>query len=189
MAEKIHYKFIEGKNIDLVPYNMEHLELYVKWVNDLKVRLYSRNMIPKTVEEYKKRIESSNERYPTDIGFEIFHKKDKKPIGTCGIFRINWIDRKAFVGLSIGEPDYWGQNLATEATSLIVKYAFEELNLRKLMAHINAPNIGSWRCAEKNGFIRIGILEKDTYVNGEYIDTYIYSLAREKWRETEINLQ
>ncbi len=51
------FPFIVGENIDLVAMNLEHVNLYVKWNNDPRVRRYARNTTPFTVEESKKRLE------------------------------------------------------------------------------------------------------------------------------------
>jgi len=85
------------------------------------------------------------------------------------------------MGLMIGEPDYWGHHIGTEATRLLINYAFNELNLNKLYGEIFSPNTGSIRCAENNGFTREAILKNDVYIDGEYKDTHIYSLLREEW--------
>jgi len=181
MTNKHNFTFIQGDVIDLVPLNSEHVNLYVKWENNPSVRIYSRNIIPHTIEDMKKFFKPSERRLKKEISFEVWHKKDKKPIGFGEVADIDWYGQKAYLGLIIGVPEYWGQKIGEEATKLIVEYAFNELNLYKLQADINSANMGSWRCAEKNGFIREATLKKDSYVNGKYFDTYIYSLFKEDW--------
>ena len=51
MVDKEIRTFIKGKNVDILPVNMDHLKLYQKWENNPKVRVYSRNVVPKTVED------------------------------------------------------------------------------------------------------------------------------------------
>ncbi len=181
MARKYNFTFIQGDIIELVPLNSEHINLYVKWGNNPNVRIYARSIFPRTIEDMKKFIEPSKDKIKNEINFEIWHKKDKKPIGFGEVSNIDWYSQQAFLGLIIGEQKYWGQKIGEEATKLIVEYAFNELNLYKLQAHINSANMGSWRCAEKNGFIREVTLKKDSYVNGKYFDTYIYSLFKADW--------
>jgi len=173
--------FIEGENITLTPVNSEHAAIYAKWQSLQNVRIYSRNIMPKTVEEIKKWLEPTEGRTKKDISFEIWQKKDVKLIGDCGVNDINWYDMKAFLGLMIGESEYWGQNICTEATELLVEYGFNELNLNKLYALIFSPNKGSYKCVEKNGFIREAIFKKDVFIEGEFVDTYCYSLLKEDW--------
>ena len=181
MANKHTFTFIQGDIIDLVSLNSEHVNLYVKWENTPSVRIYSRNIIPHTIEDMKKFFEPSERGLKKEISFEVWHKKDEKPIGFGEVADIDWYGQKAYLGLIIGVPEYWGQNIGEEATKLIVEYAFNELNLYKLDAHINSANTGSWRCAEKNGFIREATLKRDSYVNGKYFDTYKYSLFKDDW--------
>jgi len=181
MAKKYNFTFIQGDIIDLVPLNSEHINLYAKWKNNPNVRIYARYIIPQTVEDMKKFFEPSKDKIKREINFEIWHKKTKKPIGTGIVSGIDWYGQTASLGLIIGEPEYWGQKIGEEATGLMVKYAFNELNLYKIYAGINTANIGSWRCAEKNGFIREATFKKDSYVNGKYFDTYIYSLFKADW--------
>jgi len=181
MAKKYNFTFIQGDIIDLVPLNSEHINLYAKWKNNPNVRIYARYIIPQTVEDMKKFFEPSKDKIKREINFEIWHKKTKKPIGTGIVSGIDWYGQTASLGLIIGEPEYWGQKIGEEATGLMVKYAFNELNLYKIYAGINSANIGSWRCAEKNGFIREATFKKDSYVNGKYFDTYIYSLFKADW--------
>ena len=111
----------------------------------------------------------------------MWHKKDKKPIGFGEVSNIDWINQQAFLGLIIGEPEYWGQKIGEETTRLMVEYVFNELNLYIIYAYINSANIGSWRCAEKSGFTREATFKKNTYVNGKYYDTFCYSLFKEDW--------
>ncbi len=181
MKKDTVYTFIQGDIIDLVPLNSDHINLYVKWENNPTVRIYSRNIIPHTLEEMKKLFEPSEGKLKKEINFELWHKKDNKPIGFGEVADIDWYGQKAHLGLIIGVPEYWGQKIGEEATKLIIEYAFNELNLYKFQAQINSANMGSWRCAEKNGFIREATLKKDAYVNGKYFDTYIYSLFKDDW--------
>jgi RimJ/RimL family protein N-acetyltransferase len=185
--EHVAYPFIEGENIDLCPPNLDHIKLYAKWVNDSKARIYARNNRPHTVEDITKWFEPSERRGLSDyITFEIWHKRDKVPIGTCGFGRINWISRNANIFMSIGLPQYWNKNLGTEASRLLINYGFKELNFHKIYAGIFEPNIGSWSVAEKDGFILEGIQKKTIFINGQYIDARKYRMLKKDWLKINI---
>jgi RimJ/RimL family protein N-acetyltransferase len=179
--KEIPCPFIEGKTIDLTPTSLDHVKLYTRWINDPKVRRYSRNMIPHNMEEIKKWNEPQRDEVPRYIVLDIWHKKDQVPIGTCGFGEIEWVDRNANIFMTIGEPKYWNQGIATEASHLLIDYGFKELNLVKIYAGIFEPNIGSWSVAEKDGFILEGIKRRSIYVDGKYLDERKYRIMKEDW--------
>ncbi|MBD3214278.1 MAG: GNAT family N-acetyltransferase, partial [Candidatus Lokiarchaeota archaeon] len=173
--------FLDGDHICLLPIKKSHLDLYVKWMNNPRVRRLARSTIPMKKEDIEKRFEEKNKRIKDSFYFEIFHKRDKIPIGDCGFNHISWIDRRGNIGLGIGEPEYWNRGVASEAVGLLLKYGFEELNLFKIYADIFSPNIGSWKCAEKVGMKREAELKKHEYIEGKYFDSFIYSIFRDDW--------
>ncbi|MFW9877959.1 MAG: GNAT family N-acetyltransferase [Candidatus Thorarchaeota archaeon] len=173
--------FIEGKSISFLPQSSENVKLYVKWENNPKVRKYSRNVIPLGFDDAKRWFEPQEGRVKDFIVFEIWHNKDKKPIGHAMLTGIDWINGWANVGMTIGEPDYWNKNIATEATEMIIEYAFNELNLQKLHGGVIVDNIGSWKVAEKTGFTLEGIHKDDLFVDGKHVNTKIYRLLKEDW--------
>jgi RimJ/RimL family protein N-acetyltransferase len=181
MDDKNIPTFIEGENVQILPVNMEHLNLYQKWENSPKVRLYARNILPLTADDLKKRLESSKESVKSVIWFEIHHKAENKPIGSCEVSEINWYNHSACLGVLLGETDMWGKNICTEVINLLSEYAFNELNMRKLSVYIFSPNIGSWRCAEKCGYTREAVMKEDYYIDGKHEDTFIYSLFKKDW--------
>lgn len=176
------FPFIRGENLDLVPSSKEWVELMCKWSNDPDVRHYARNVLPNTLEDVKKWLEPHERNgAPEFIVMTIWHKKDKKPIGAAGLGDIKWFNRWANAFLQIGDKNYWGKGVATEATKLLLQYAFEEVNLNKVSGQIILDNIGSWKVAEKVGFKFEGVLEQEFYVDGKYKDTKRYSYTRDMW--------
>ena len=184
--EPVYIPFIEGENVGLAPTNLEHIHLYTKWNNDPKARHYARNMMPHTTEDLKKWFEPRG-GLGNHVGFEIWHKKDKVPIGTCGFGRIDWVDRNANIYMSIGEPKYWNKNLGTEASRLLIDYGFKELNFFKIYAGVFEPNIRSWSVAEKDGFILEGVEKKVMFIDGQYVDARKYRLFKEDWLNRQSN--
>jgi len=190
LEEKEVFTFIEGNTVDFVPCNSDNIGLYAKWINNPKVRKYSRNELPLTIEEVRKRYfppEEKENSWRETIAFEVWHKKDEKIIGVTGLSHIKWITGWANAFLMIGEVSYWNQNIATDATKMLLKYGFDELNLHKISAGIAVDNEGSWRVAEKTGFIFEGIVKHDFYVDGRYLDGKKYYYLKEDWikkRET-----
>jgi len=142
------FPFIEGETIDLVAGNSNWAKIVCKWMNDPKVRHYSRNMWPLTLEEVKKWFEPLPDRQMREfIVFTVYHKHAKQPIGSIGFNHINWVSRNANIFLTIGEPEYWGKGIAGEVSKLVINYGFTELNFHKIFAGVFTPNSRSLRAA------------------------------------------
>ena len=176
------FPFINGEIIDLVAQTSKSAALLCKWFNNPKVRRYSRNMWPKTLEEIKKWFEPSQERGVKNfIVFNIYHKKDKQIIGNIGFSQINWVNRNANLFATIGIPEYWGKGIVIEAAELVINYGFTELNFHKIYVGIFNLNNRSLRAAEKLGFKKEAVLKGQEYVDGKYIDEHKFALFKEDW--------
>ena len=176
------FPFIEGETIDLVAGNSKWAHLTCKWMNDPRVRHYSRNAWPYTIEEIKKWFEPSSDQGIKDfVVFNIYHKKDKKIIGTIGLNRINWLNRNSNIFFHIGEKEYWGRGIAGEAANLLIKYGFTELNLHKIYAGVFTPNARSLRAVEKLGFKKEAVLKEEIFVDGKYVDFHKFALFKKDW--------
>ena len=180
------FPFIEGERIDLVAGNSKWANLVCKWMNNPKVRHYSRNMWPLTLEDIKKWFEPTPDRQMKEfIVFTVYHKEAKRPIGSIGFNHINWVSRNANIFLTIGEPEYWGKGIAGEASKLMINYGFTELNLYKIIAGVFTPNTRSLRAAEKLGFEKEGVLKEEMYVDGQYHDIHKFALFKRDWKIKE----
>ena len=91
-------------------------------------------------------------------------------IGNIGLMDIDHINRKAEVGLFIGEPENRSMGYGTEALRLILKYGFETLNLHNIMLHVHSDNQRAIACYNKVGFHEFGCRREAIYKNGSYFD-------------------
>ena len=176
------FPFIEGKIIDLVAYNSKWAELKCKWRNDPKVRQYSRNIWPRSLDDVKKRSENVPDKHIRDKVVSLINRPFVLTfIEDIGLSRIDWVSRHANIFAMIGEPEYWGKGIVGEAAQLVLKYAFTELNLHKVKAGVFTPNKRSLRAAEKLGLNKEAVTKEAIYVDGKYHDIHKWGLTKEEW--------
>jgi RimJ/RimL family protein N-acetyltransferase len=172
--------FIEGERIYLRGVCLSDAgEHYCRWMNDDRVTRYLESRFyPHSVKRIASYISQVNES--SDSVFLAIVVKDKNiHIGNIKVGSINWIHRYADVGIVIGERDFWGQGLATEAIKLVVGYAFNKLNLRRLEAGCYANNPASIRAFQKAGFVEEGRLRQRYFWRGQYVDRVCLGIVRE----------
>jgi RimJ/RimL family protein N-acetyltransferase len=159
--------FLEGKKVILRPLNKRtDLEKTVKWINDPDVRQFVSNFLPVAEQEEEKWFDN---RRDNDIVL-IIETKDGKSIGTMGLHKIDYRNGLAITGALIGEKDYWGKGYGTDAKMILLNYAFNVLNLRKIKSGALAFNGRSINYNKKCGYKEEGVLKKEIFVNGEYVD-------------------
>jgi ribosomal-protein-alanine N-acetyltransferase len=59
-------------------------------------------------------------------------------------------------------------------------------NIVRVQAEINPENVASQRALENAGFKKEGTLRKAFFSRGEWIDTAVFSILREEWKEPKI---
>lgn len=112
----------------------------------------------------------------TERVFAIVLNENGKAIGHVGIHGIDWKSRNGAVGYILSK-EYWGNGYMTEAVMLLVKYAFEMINLRKLLSFVLDPNVASKRVLEKVGFRECGRFTKQAYVHDYgYVDEVAFEI-------------
>ncbi|KKS37611.1 MAG: hypothetical protein A3G49_00585 [Candidatus Sungbacteria bacterium RIFCSPLOWO2_12_FULL_41_11] len=179
---------LKGKKVRLRAIDpKKDAELFMEWINDYEVvRFLGGPFMPLTKDEERKRLKELKERRDT---FKIFAVEtlDGALIGSISLMNINHLDGTAVTGTLIGDKDYWRKGYATDAKMILLYYAFQVLNLRRISTRIIADNIGSIRVQEKCGYEREGIWRKEVYADGKYRDMVLMAVFRggymKLWRQ------
>ncbi|GKC32464.1 acyl-CoA N-acyltransferases superfamily protein [Tanacetum coccineum] len=82
---------------------------------------------------------------------------------------------KAEIGYCLARK-YWGQGITTQALKMSVKIVLKDFpEIVRLEAFADVENIGSQRVLEKAGFKKEGLLRKNTFIKGSFVDDFVYS--------------
>jgi RimJ/RimL family protein N-acetyltransferase len=85
------------------------------------------------------------------------------------------------------DPAYEGRGLATEAVRELIRVAFDDLGLRRVVAHCFAANEPSWRLMERVGMRReVHTVKESLHRSGEWMDGMSYGLLAEEWRRLRL---
>ena len=101
-------------------------------------------------------------------------------IGTCRLLDITHRNRSAEFVIFIGEPEERGKGYGTEATRLMLDYAFTALGLNNLMLKVYEFNLAGQHAYRKAGFKEIGRRRQAQFMGGKRWDIiYMDCLANE----------
>jgi len=185
----VNIQLFEGERIRLAPIEPEKdAETISKWTHDpdyLRLtspdpaRPIAPSVMKKKLEEQEKEIEKEKNQFH----FAIRAKSDDRLIGLVSLAWIQWTHGVGTLRLSIGGLADRGKGCGSEAMKLILRYAFDELNLHRIGANTFEYNTGALRFLERHGFVvevrRRQALNRD----GRRWDAIVLGLLREEWDE------
>ena len=148
----------------------------VRWINDPANNTYLHYGLP--LEEEKTRVWFEINKDRTDR-YDAVIEADEIPCGLIGLLNIDCKNNKAEYYVSMGEVSFKGQGVATEASRLLLDYAFISLNLKRVYLFTEADNVPAQKLFEKVGFVREGVIHNDLYSRGKYVDRIAYGICKE----------
>ncbi len=152
---------------------------YISWLNDEKINqfLEVRHNIP-SMEEAVSFVNKYNNK--SNFMFAICEIKSTKMIGTITL-NLDVHNKSASYGYLIGDKLFWGTKAAVEAISLLLDFAFFELDLRRVWGGAYIHNIGSIFNFKKLGFVQEGRQRAVGLINGKEIDSLLFGLLKSEW--------
>lgn len=179
---------IAGKHIRLRAIERDDIPRFVRWMNDPDVIRFTSANTPFSAAMEEKWFERQLDRsinqgqilaIETQMGDEWIH------IGTTDLFNIEPIDNSAEFGIMIGDKDFWNKGLGREATRLMLKHGFEDLNLNRIYLQVFTENLRGIKAYLAAGFVKEGVLRQAMYKNGKYNDIVIMSVLHNEWKGFE----
>lgn len=164
------------KRIEVKPLTEDLItERYLDWFNNESVVEFSgggkKNLTKESVLEYIQTGIDTGRYYM----WAIFIKEENLHIGNIKVGEIDLKNNISDLATIIGDVNYWGKGLATEAIEVGQELAFEKYNFRKLSGTILAGNIGSLKAYKKAGWIEEGLLKDHIMANNQLHDQILVS--------------
>jgi RimJ/RimL family protein N-acetyltransferase len=145
---------------------------------------------PYTAEQLTAMIDGQTEVAPGDPGVALVLAAvldggvigDGRVIGDCQLTVTSVEDRQAEIGFAFS-PRHTGRGLATRTVAAVLGFGFLQLGLHRIVAGMDARNERSWRLAERVGMRREAHFRHDNLVKGEWMDSFVYAMLEDEWRE------
>lgn len=108
--------------------------------------------------------------------------------GVLSLIEIDEINRNAEVDIIVSEEER-GKGYGSEAFALVIKYAFDVLNLHKLYLEVLTTNTVGRRIYDSFGFTDESILREQYFVDGEYVNAQRMCLFSRDWKHQKEEIQ
>jgi RimJ/RimL family protein N-acetyltransferase len=172
-----------GELVRLGPIERDYLPHYVEWLNDWEVRRFLAPTLPHplTLQDEEDWFNHQRNDQQSKI-FAILTRSGGRVIGNCGLHQIDWPNRSATLGIFIGDRQYWGKGFGTDAIRTLLRYGFEEANLRRIQLEVFAFNPRALRVYDKCGFKLEGTRKQVLFREGDWHDEHILAILRDEWQ-------
>lgn len=102
-------------------------------------------------------------------------------IGSATLWGIDNHNRSAHIGLGL-LPSSRGKGYGTDVVAVLCHYGFVVRGLQRLQIETLSDNAAMLRSAERNGFVREGVLRSSAWVLGEFMDEVLLGLLVQDWK-------
>lgn len=121
---------------------------------------------------------------PERHSFSVCTVAEDKYIGFLSLW-VDLIHSEGWVGLGIGEREFWGKGYGTDMMRLCLQYAFMELGLERVSLGLHSYNARALRSYEKCGFRLEGRTRQDVMREGHHTDTLWMGILRDEWSQMQ----
>lgn len=134
-----------------------------------------------TVPFWAKQLEAAQGECRRDVGTRFILAKRSEPERVIGVANLSNFVRGSFQACQLGyslDAELQGQGLMNEALREVIRFAFEELELHRIMANYQPHNEQSARVLERLGFVREGQAKDYLYIDGAWRDHVLTAMVR-----------
>jgi RimJ/RimL family protein N-acetyltransferase len=115
------------------------------------------------------------------VRFSVVELEGDTLVGSATFWGIDDHNRSAHIGLGL-LPAARGKGYGTDVVAVLCHYGFVVRGLRRLQIETLSDNVAMLRSAERNGFVREGVLRSSAWVLGEFMDEVVLGLLAEEWK-------
>jgi RimJ/RimL family protein N-acetyltransferase len=173
---------LAGEHLRLTAIEPGDLIAMARWYRDADFmrRWDAEIAAPKTEKQLAEYIEQQ-QKSATAFAFAIRPANGEDLIGYCDLDGIIWSQQTSWLSIGIGDPAQRGKGYGAEAMRLLLRFAFDELNLRRVQLTVFSYNEPAIRLYEKLGFRREGVFREFLQRDGQLHDMLLYGLLRREW--------
>ncbi|MER5353093.1 GNAT family protein [Kitasatospora sp. NPDC002551] len=118
---------------------------------------------------------------PAHVPFSVVELEGGTLVGTATLWGIDTHNRCAHIGLGL-LPSTRGKGYGTDVVAALCHYGFVVRGLHRLQVETLSDNTAMLRAAERNGFVREGVLRSSAWVLGEFLDQVVLGLLARDWK-------
>ncbi|MFD1068020.1 GNAT family N-acetyltransferase [Oceanobacillus locisalsi] len=172
----------ESERVRLRKMTKEDAELYHKWRNDVEVMHSTSPFLDvyplKATEDF---VEYAILGSETSKGYMLVDKERDISIGIVSFVHMDYKNRNAECIIDIGEKQYWGRGYGEEGLTLLLDYAFYELNLHRVSLRVFAFNKRAIQLYQKIGFKAEGTSRQALFRDGKWCDVSHMGILQEEY--------
>lgn len=125
-----------------------------------------------------------DDREHGQVPFSVVELSSGTLVGTANLWGIDSHNRSAHIGLGL-LPSARGKGYSTDVVAVLCHYGFVVRGLQRLQIETLSDNAAMLRAAERNGFVREGVLRSSAWVMGTFMDEVLLGLLAHEWKPSK----
>jgi diamine N-acetyltransferase len=171
---------LHGNTIYLRALEPEDLEFVYAIENDENIWEVSNTITPYSKFLIRQYLENAHQDIyeAKQLRLVICKKGNSEAVGLIDLFDFDPKNKRAGIGIIIQNEINRNNGIGKQALSLVINYAFEQLQLHQLYANIGTENKASESLFTTFGFEKIGVKKDWNFINNAFHDEAVYQLIK-----------
>ena len=181
--EKQNQVLIETERLLLRNIDLQDLDTFLEYRNDPIVARYQSwepNLKRKYVSDFIYELQKQKIGEPGKWNQIVWILKENMVhIGDCAL-KVQEDNMQAELGFTLSR-NYQGKGYAYEATSALINYAFEELNLHRVFSITDCKNTSAIKLLKTLGMRQEGHFIENILFKGSWGNEYLFAILQKEW--------